>query len=236
MDPKARRAARHGQPDTSSPSRATKAPITVERIVEAALRMVATQGYEALTMRSLAAELGTGPASLYAHVVNKADLDELLIGRLYSEVVIPEPDSATWRTQIHHVCAQIRDQYLKYPGISRAALATASTNLDTLMIAEGMLAILLAGNVPPQKAAWAIDSLALYINAYTLERSLVDAVRDAPAEGWVLSRDDLMHRLRALPAETFPQTRRHAAELTAGTGHERFDFTIRIIVDHLTQD
>lgn len=49
------------------------------------------RGYDALTMRRVAGVVDTGPASLYAHVGNKADFDELLIGRL---------------------CAQIRDQYL----------------------------------------------------------------------------------------------------------------------------
>jgi AcrR family transcriptional regulator len=234
VDPKTRRAARHAQRDApASASRPTKAPITVERIVEAALHVVATQGYDALTMRSVATVLGTGPASLYAHVVNKADIDELLIGRLCSEVVLPEPDPATWREQVFEVCAQIRDQYLKYPGISRAALATASTNLDTLRVAEGMLAILLAGGVAPQTAAWAIDSLSLYINAYTLEISLIGAQRDGQDDVWVVSRDELVRRFEALPADAYPQTRRYAAELTAGTGHERFDFTLGLIVNNL---
>jgi AcrR family transcriptional regulator len=51
-------------------------------VPDTALGVIAAEGYEALTMRRLAAALDTGPASLYAHVVNKADLDELLIGRL----------------------------------------------------------------------------------------------------------------------------------------------------------
>jgi hypothetical protein len=42
-------------------------------------------------MRSIAAVLNTGPASLYAHVVNKADIDELIIGRLCGQLVLPEP-------------------------------------------------------------------------------------------------------------------------------------------------
>jgi AcrR family transcriptional regulator len=234
VDPKIRRAARHAQPDAPvPPSKPNRVPITVDRIVDAALHVVATQGYDALTMRSVAAALGTGPASLYAHVVNKADIDELLIGRLCSEVLLPEPDSATWQAQLRDVCAQLRDQYLRYPGISSAAMATASTNLDTLRVAEGMLAIVLAGGVPPQAAAWAVDSLSLYITAYTLEISLVDAQRKDQAEGWVLSREELMRRFEALPADRFPHTRRHAAELTAGTGHERFDFTIGLIIDNL---
>jgi AcrR family transcriptional regulator len=236
VDPKIRRAARHAQPDVPiPPSKPAKAPITVERIVEVALGVVATQGYDALTMRSVAAALETGPASLYAHVVNKADLGELLIGRLCAAVVLPQPDPANWRSQIQDVCAQIRDQYLKYPGISRAALAMASTNLETLRVAEGMLAILLAGGVPPQAAAWAIDALSLYIGAYTFEMSLVQARRGDQEEGWVLSRDELVRRFEALPADAFPHTRRHAAELTAGSDHERFDFTVGLIVGNLLE-
>jgi hypothetical protein len=32
---------------------------------------------------------------------------------------------------------------------------------------------------------------------------------------------------------TFPLTRRYAAELTAGTGHDRFDFTIGLMIDRI---
>ena len=136
-------------------------------------KVVATDGYDALTMRSVASLLDTGPASLYAHVVNKADIDELIIGRLCRQLVLPEPDPERWREQISDVCAQLRDQYLKYPGISRAAMAMVVTDLDVLRVNEGMLAILIAGGIKPQVAAWAIDALFLYVGAYTMEISLV---------------------------------------------------------------
>jgi AcrR family transcriptional regulator len=236
VDPKQRRAARHAQPPTpSAPQKPRKAPLTVDRIVDAALEVVATEGYDALTMRSVAGVLGTGPASLYVHVVNKADIDELLICRLCSQLVLPEPDPATWREQILDVCAQIRDQYLKYPGISHAALATVSTNLDVLRVNEGMLAILLAGGIEPQTAAWAIDALSLYVAAYTLEMSLVAQRQSHQDDSWVVDRDELVRRFTALPADRFPQTRRYAAELTSGTGHQRFDFTLGLIVDNLAR-
>jgi len=238
-DPKQRRAARHAQPPTP-PAQQTgrKAPITVGRITDAALEVVATEGYDALTMRRVAGVLGTGPASLYAHVVNKADIDELIIGRLCTQLVLPAPDPATWREQILDVCAQLRDQYLTYPGISRAALAMFVTNLDVLRVNEGMLDILLAGGIEPQTAAWVIDALSLYVGAYTLEMSLVAQRPGQQDDDWVVGRDErgeLMRRFAALPPDQFPQTRRHAAELTAGTGHERFDFTLSLILDNLTQ-
>jgi AcrR family transcriptional regulator len=234
-DPQRRRAARHaGPPDPPTPKARRTTPITVERIIDAALAIVAAEGYEAMTMRSVAGALDTGPASLYAHVVNKADLDELVIGRLCAQVSLPEPDSATWREQILDVCAQLRDEYLAYPGISRAALALAPTNLDVLRLSEGMLAILLAGGIMPQTAAWTIDALVLYINAYTLEISMVSQRQGEQDDGWVVGRDELMRRFAALSAEAFPHTRHYAAELTSGTGHERFDFALGLILNGLS--
>ena len=80
VDPRIERQLRKLEKRAAQKSR--KEPLSVERIVDTALDIVAAEGFEALTMRRVAAALDTGPASLYAHVVNKADLDELLIGYL----------------------------------------------------------------------------------------------------------------------------------------------------------
>ena len=236
--PQERRAARHQLDAASSapagrrgPSRGSKKPITVDAIISTAFGIVATEGYEALTMRRVATALETGSSSLYAHVVNKEDLDELLIGRLCAEIELPEPDPAAWKPQLIGVCTQLRDQYLRFPGISQAAFAAAPANLDTLRVSEGMLAILLAGGIEPQVAAWAIDSLTLYINAYSLEVSLARR-RSRGADGWVVSQDELLRRFAALP-DTFPHTKRYATELTGGTVDDRFAFTLGLMIDGL---
>jgi AcrR family transcriptional regulator len=210
-----------------------KPPITAERITAAALQVVASEGYDALTIRSVTKLLNTGPSSLYAHISTKADLDDLLIGYLCSRLELPAPDPARWHEQIRDVCAQIRDQYLAYPGISRAALAMVPGNLDTARVSEAMLRILLAGGIEPQTAAWAIDALALYIAGYALERSMVRQRQTDPDATWVLSQAELIRRFDALPETAFPNTRRYAEELTSGVEHERFDFTIGLIVDNL---
>lgn len=233
MNPRERRAARHRTPEPAGETGRRRAPITVERVVDTALRVVAADGYEALTMRRLATELGTGPASLYTHVVNKADLDELLMGRVCAELVLPDPDPATWREQIRGVCAQLRDQYLRYPGISRAALAMAPTDPDVLRVEEGMLAILLAGGLAPQTAAWGIDALSLYVAGYCLEKSIVRQRAVNADDAWVLDRDELVRRFTTLPAGAFPFTTRYATELSAGEGHDRFDFAMGLMIDGL---
>lgn len=241
--PQERREARHQLGDGNGagairgrrgPSGGTKKPITVDAIVATAFEIVEREGYEALTMRRVATALETGSSSLYAHVVNKEDLDELLIGRLCAGIELPEPDPARWRDQIIGVCRQLRDQYLRYPGISQAAFAAAPSNLDTLRVSEGMLAILLAGGVEPQAAAWAIDSLTLYVNGYSLEVSKARTRLAGSADGWVVAREEMLRRFAALP-ETFPQTKRYAEELTAGTVGDRFDFTLALMIDGLAR-
>lgn len=232
--PQRRRAARHQPPAADDPAGTTrrgpsagrKKPITVDAIVETAFDIVEREGYEALTMRRLATALETGPASLYAHVVDKDDLDDLLIGRLCAEITLPQPDSRAWRDQIIDVCSQIRDQYLRYPGLSRAALEVVPTNRETLRVSEGMLGIVLAGKIPPQTAAWAVDALLLYVNAFCLETSLRER-RIGTA-----SRADIAARFAALP-DTFLHTRSHADALTSGTPLDRFDFTVDLIVGGL---
>jgi AcrR family transcriptional regulator len=233
-DPRQRRAARHAQPaEDATTSAPRKKPITIDRITDAALEVVATEGYDALTIRRVAAVLGTGPSSLYAHIVNKDDIDDLLIGRLYAEVVLPEPDPAAWRAQILDAFAQIRDLYLRYPGVSRAALAMIPTNLETLRVQEGLFAIVLAGGIEPKTAAWALDAMSLYVSAYALEQSMVRQRSKQQDADWVVSHEELERRYTALPAEKFPHTRRHAADLISGSGHDRFVFTVGLIMDNL---
>src|SRR5919106_2770891 len=62
--------------------RPARTPLTREAIVDAALQVVAREGARGLSMRRVADELGTGPASLYWHVANKDELINLLIDRV----------------------------------------------------------------------------------------------------------------------------------------------------------
>ena len=91
-----------------------------------------------------------------------------------------------------------------------------------------MLAILLAGGVAPQTAAWTIDAAYLYVSAYCFESSL----RREPgtkADQRALTTPQIVARLQMLPADRFPNTVALAQELASGDGHERFDFTLNVL-------
>jgi hypothetical protein len=42
-----------------------------------------------------------------------------------------------------------------------------------------------------------------------------------------------VRRFAALPADAFPFTTRYATEISAGEGHDRFDFTLALMIDGL---
>jgi AcrR family transcriptional regulator len=197
-----------------------KEPITAARIVAAALQLVEADGYDALTMRRVAAVLQASPGALYAHVRDKAELDDLMIAELCSRVTLPEPDPAQWMAQVMDVCRQLRDQYLRYPGISRATLTAAPLSLDALRINEGLLAILVAAGASPQSAGWATDAAFLYIAAYSVAALRRHA---GDAEGQLEDKAEWIERYRMLPPDRFPVIVAHAEELISGEGHDRFD-------------
>jgi AcrR family transcriptional regulator len=218
--------------ETRVASRPRRVPITVGRIVDAALAVVEAEGFDALTMRRVAAALQASPGALYAHVRDKAELDDLMIGELCSRVTLPVPDPAQWKAQAIDVCRQLRDQYLRYPQIWRATLAAAPHSLETLRINEGLLAILLAGEVPLPTAAWAIDAAFLYVGAYSVMS--LRRHTDKDTDGRVIDRAELIERFRMLPPERFPNMVAYARELTSGEGHDRFDFTLGLLLGGLT--
>ncbi|NGO48631.1 TetR/AcrR family transcriptional regulator [Streptomyces ureilyticus] len=64
------------------PSRGPKPGLTLDRIVEAAIQIADTEGLEAVSMRRLSTELGTGTMSLYRYVPGKGELLDLMLDRV----------------------------------------------------------------------------------------------------------------------------------------------------------
>lgn len=104
-----------------------------DSIVAAALGVVRRQGYEQLTIRSLAGELGASPMSLYRHVRDKDDLLDEVVDRLIAEVWLPEAGESDWRAFVSEAAERLRtllvhepaalQVYLRHPVISPAAIA-----------------------------------------------------------------------------------------------------------------
>jgi AcrR family transcriptional regulator len=63
-----------------------RARFSRDEIAAAALRIVDESGLGALSMRSLAAALGTGPMTMYNYVADREGLEELVVAAVVGRV------------------------------------------------------------------------------------------------------------------------------------------------------
>ena len=95
------------QATTAASRRASRVPrntLSRDRIVEAALALLDAEGFDAVTMPSLAKRLGVGTMSLYRHVADKDDLINAVGERVLSGVAVPDGDPSTGKAAWSATC------------------------------------------------------------------------------------------------------------------------------------
>ncbi|SDR85384.1 TetR/AcrR family transcriptional regulator [Microlunatus soli] len=153
--------------------RGQRRQLSLQLIVDTALDLLAGDGLEAVTMRKVAQRLGTGAASLYAHVRDKAELHELMLDAVLATVEIPDPDPLHWKEQLRELADRLTTVLASRPGIARIALETLiPTTPGMLNLMDRMLGILKAGGLSDDDALLAGDILALYTAAGGYEQGL----------------------------------------------------------------
>jgi AcrR family transcriptional regulator len=213
----------------STRDRPAKSPLSEAVIVETALRILREEGLDAVTMRRVATELDTGPASLYVYIGGRDELRWAMLERVSGSVPTHEPDPARWREQLHALLWGWLKAMEAHPGIAAVAVGNPPTSERTLHGAEYMLGLLLAGGIEAQDAAWACDILPLITTAAAVE---TDAQRArGQTEQATLQR--MQNAFAALAPERFPLLTGHLGLLTSGTGDERFTYAIDVFLDGL---
>ncbi|GII54768.1 transcriptional regulator [Planotetraspora thailandica] len=209
-------------------------PLSQDQIVDVGLRILDAEGLEALSMRRIAQELGTGPASLYAHVANKEELLELLFERVMGEIEVPTADGERWLEQLDEVVWAMHRVLHTHADVARVPLANIPMGPNALRVCEGLLSIMLAGGLPPQVAAWAIDRLYLYVMSDAYEGSLYLAKQRASGKDVDTFLKEFFGPLRdyylSLPPERFPAVTGNIDALMTGSGEERFAFGLELFL------
>ncbi|TDD61912.1 TetR/AcrR family transcriptional regulator [Kribbella antibiotica] len=104
------------------PTRGPKPALTVDGIVEAALRVADAEGIGAMSMRRVADELGAGAMTLYRYVPGKGELLDVMLDTVYGELpkrVVP----GDWRARLDEVARENRELYLQHPWMLHVAVS-----------------------------------------------------------------------------------------------------------------
>lgn len=92
---------------------AKRMPLSKELVVEAAVALADAGGFESLSMRKLAEDLGAAPMALYRHVANKEDLLDGMIDVVFGEIHFPFPTD-DWKEAMRQRGISARDALLRH--------------------------------------------------------------------------------------------------------------------------
>src|SRR5512146_271836 len=81
-------------------ARSKKRALSRQEIVEAAGRILERDGYEALTIRNVAAQLDVKSASLYWHFGTKEELEDALADALLARLALDDLTGRDWKENI----------------------------------------------------------------------------------------------------------------------------------------
>jgi AcrR family transcriptional regulator len=205
-----------------------KATLTTEAIVAAAIEVLDEGGVAGLSMRRVAEHLGTGAASLYAHVSGKEELLELVYDALVGQVPLVEPDPATWRDQLRQIMRDFHDVLVSHTDAALAGLGRIPTSPQTMAAAEVLAGIMRAGGLCPLVVALGLDQLVLYVSATAFEDGLFRRGMD---EEEMLRYYAGVHAFyAALPAERYPVLASIAPDMTGHDDTERFSFGLDVLI------
>jgi AcrR family transcriptional regulator len=94
--------------------------LTRERIVEAAIDLLDTEGLEGLSMRALGERLGSAATAVYWHVGSKDDLITLAGDRAWNEVALPDLAAVDWRTAATRMATDLHAMLTRHPWLVQA--------------------------------------------------------------------------------------------------------------------
>jgi AcrR family transcriptional regulator len=190
-------------------TRADKPALSRDAIVAAAIRVIDEEGFEAVSMRRVAQEFGTGAASLYAYVANKDELMDLIVDQVMLESAVdeqePAEDVADWQEQIK---AMVRAGYhtlIAHRDIAKALLGRIPFGPNGLRNVENMLKLLRAHGMPDYVAAYAGDLIGQYMVGTAIEDYMwQQRYPDATPEQVSAAMSEVGDYLESLPKEEFP--------------------------------
>jgi AcrR family transcriptional regulator len=125
-----------------SGQRASWGSLSRQQVIEAALYALRSGDFETMTIRSLAADLGVAPMSLYRHIRSKDDLLDEVAEVLLKRAWRPPAKTRAWRTWVTQAANGLRrllvaepavlHVYLQHPVVSPTAVERMELMIETL--------------------------------------------------------------------------------------------------------
>jgi AcrR family transcriptional regulator len=139
--------------------------LSTERIVRTAVRIADAEGLDALSMRRVATELGTGAMSLYRYVDDRRQLEELVVSTVlgHVDVDVGAEAGAEWYERVAALLDEARRTIEAHPAAVPLVLTTRHMSPGALRWAEAMMTALDAAGFDGHQRVLAFRTLVSHL-------------------------------------------------------------------------
>jgi AcrR family transcriptional regulator len=188
-------------------------------------------GLAALTIRSLAAELGVKPMAVYHHVANKDEILDGIVDLVFEDMELPSPEEE-WRQELRRAAASARTVLRRHPWAVNLLESRTTPGPATLRHHDVLIGTFRRAGFSVQDTAHAYAVLDAFVYGFALQESSLpfrdpDEVPDVAAP--MVARMD---------AESYPHLVEFATEHVMKPGYDfgtEFDFGLDLVLDGLAR-
>jgi AcrR family transcriptional regulator len=155
---------------TAEHATAHRAPLSRERVLQAAVALADSGGISALSMRKLGEALGVEAMSLYNHVANKSDVLDGMIDIVFSQIELPSGDGG-WRDAMRRRAISARQVLRRHPWAIGLMESRTSPGPATLRHHDAVLGCLRRAGFSIELTAHAYSLLDSYIYGFALQEA-----------------------------------------------------------------
>jgi AcrR family transcriptional regulator len=208
-----------------------RTPLNRERVLRAAIVLADQGGFESLTMRNLAKELGVEAVSLYNHVANKDDLLDGMIDLVFGEIE-PPPTDVNWKTAMRNRAVSTRDALNRHRWAIGLMEGRSSHGPANLTLHNAVLGCLRAAGFSMEMTVHAYSVQDSYIYGFALQERDMSS---ESADDFAAEAQRQMHEYQAVLAD-YPHLVEVVGGYVAKAGYDyatEFLFGLDLILDGL---
>lgn len=207
---------------------ARRPPLDRQQVLAGAIAVADRDGIAALTMRSLADEVGVKPMSLYHHVQGKDDVLDGIVDAVFAEIELPSPGDP-WRPAMRARALSAREVLRRHPWAPPLMDSRRSSGPATLRHHDTIVGVIRTAGFGVAMAAHVFSLIDAYLYGFTIQEDAMPvgspeeaaaAVQEMAAD---LSAEEHPH-LAALVTE-------HIQREGYDYGAEEFEWGLDLILD-----
>jgi AcrR family transcriptional regulator len=212
---------------------AARSTLTRARVLDSAVALADRDGLGALTMRSLARELGIEAMSLYHHVANKEDLLDGVVDVIAGEIqdavgrldpLADDAPTSAWKPAMRRQILTARAVLLRHPWVTTVLESRTSFSLHIVRYFDSLLGLMRRGGFSYDLVHHAMHALGSRALGFSQELFQPDGATAGSAAGGGAAEgaDDAATAMLEQMAQEVP----HMIEMLAEVSHEGADSTL----------